>query len=418
MAALICSSSGVWRIRFRYAGRQFYRSLDTRSERDALQAKAQVEETIGLLNRGRISVPDNATLDEAGQFILSGGREVRPRRQPRLRESCTLSQAAEAYFESFPPGSKAESSLSTERSHRDHLLRILGRGTQLREIGVEQLQSYVNSRSQQNGKTGQKVQPVTIRKELATFRQIRNCGKSRGWVESELPLKDVRLPRDRAKPPFQTWEEIQREVARLAPEDRPETWENLFLREAEILKLLDHVRDHARHAFVYPMFAFAALTGARRSEILRSHLEDFDLDRKLVRIRERKRRHDASESFRYVQIGDRLERCMRGWLSSHPGGRYTVCQVPDSPLTKDRANHHFAQTLADSKWSVLKGFHTLRHSFASVCAMKGIPDAIINAWMGHMTNEMRDRYRHLAPEQTQAAMATLFGDPIRGAGSG
>jgi len=414
MATLNRHSSGVWRIRFRYAGRQFYRSLDTHSERAALQAKAQVEETIGLLNRGRVALPKDASLDEAAQFIISGGREIRPRRQARLRESCTLKQAGEAYFESFPPGSKAESSLATERGHRSHLIRILGGGEQMRNIGVEQLQQYVNRRSRQKARTGQRIQPVTIRKELATFRQIRNFAKSRGWVEGELQLKDVRLPREGAKPPFQTWEEIERSVNRLAPEERPDTWENLFLREAEVLDLLDHVESHARHGFVYPMFAFAALTGARRSEILRSHIDDFSLDRSVVRVRERKRQHNTVESFRHIQISDRLGECMRGWFDRHPGGCYTICQVPNVPLTKDMANHHFAQTLAGSKWSVLRGFHTLRHSFASICAMKGIPDAIINAWMGHMTDEMRDRYRHLAPEQTQAAMANLFGVRIGG----
>jgi integrase len=64
--------------------------------------------------------------------------------------------------------------------------------------------------------------------------------------------------------------------------------------------------------------------------------------------------------------------------------------------------------LSKSKWSKLKGFHVLRHSFASICAMRGVPEAIIDSWLGHQTEEMRRRYRHLYPEQTQAAMANLF----------
>ena len=80
-----------------------------------------------------------------------------------------------------------------------------------------------------------------------------------------------------------------------------------------------------------------------------------------------------------------------------------------TPLTRDRAAHHFKNTLAGSKWKVVKGFHTLRHSFASICAMRGVPEATIDAWMGHQTEEMRERYRrHLYPDQQQAAMAKLF----------
>ncbi len=99
---------------------------------------------------------------------------------------------------------------------------------------------------------------------------------------------------------------------------------------------------------------------------------------------------------------------MRKWFSTHPGGRYTICQAANvsrskfkedepTPLTKDRATHHFKKTLAGSKWEVIKGFHTLRHSFASICAMRGVPETTIDAWMGHQTEEMRERYRHPTP---------------------
>ena len=42
------------------------------------------------------------------------------------------------------------------------------------------------------------------------------------------------------------------------------------------------------------MFMFAAYTGARRSEICRSQIDDFDFDQKQVLIRERKRRKHLS----------------------------------------------------------------------------------------------------------------------------
>ena len=195
----------------------------------------------------------------------------------------------------------------------------------------------------------------------------------------------------------------------MSEEEVAELWNCLFLREREVVELLGHVRNQAAYPFVYPMFGFTALTGARRSEILRSEVDDFNFDRKCVLIRERKRKKTASESYRQVQLGVRLEKIIQDWLSHHPGGRYTICDAAGRPLTKHAANYHFGKVLEGSKWSVLKGFHALRHSFASICAMHGIPDSIINAWMGHVTDEMRDRYRHLCPEQTQKAMANLFG---------
>ena len=99
---------------------------------------------------------------------------------------------------------------------------------------------------------------------------------------------------------------------------------------------------------------------------------------------------------------------MQDWFAAHPGGHLTICEKPDKAITHDAAHHHFSKTLDDSKWSKLRGFHVLRHSFASICAMRGVAEGIIDAWLGHQTEEMRRRYRHLYPEQTKAAMATIF----------
>ncbi len=417
MASLYRHASGIWRIRFRFGGQQYYRSLDTDNEEEAVLIKGQVEETIALLSRGRISLPEGATAADAGLFILSGGRVTGKGKRPKITPNKTLKQASKDYFDSFPTGAKAESSLMTERIHCEHLLRILRASIYLRDIGIPELQQYVNTRSRERSRTGGRIQPETIKKELATFRQIRNYAQSCGDVAVVLPLKDIKFPKVAVKEPFQTWDEIEQKIQRFNLDDKKAKllWERLFLREHEVVELLKHVEQQGRYPFVLPMVAFAALTGARRSEIVRSQVDDFDFDRKLVRIREQKRRPDTSESYRYVQLGIRLTGIMRDWFASgHPGGRYAICRVADQPLTKDAASYHFNAVLAGSKWSAVKGFHVLRHSFASICALRGIPDSIINNWMGHMTAEMQERYRHLSPEQKEIAMNGLFESELLG----
>ena len=51
-----------------------------------------------------------------------------------------------------------------------------------------------------------------------------------------------------------------------------------------------------------------------------------------------------------------------------------------------------------------------RHSFCSNCAAKGIDQRLINAWVGHQTEEMVRRYRHLIPNQQQEAIRVVYGD--------
>jgi integrase len=409
MATLYQNATGVWLIRFRFGGRQYYRSLDTDEENKAKGVKAQVEETLGLIKRGRLSLPDGATHDDAAVFILSGGKTTR---RPTIdRVSKTLKQVTEAYFNELPEGAKAATSLSTEKTHVNHLIKTLGGATPFSQIGVAELQGYVTKRSRQKGTKGNKVQPDTIKKELATFHQVRAFARARKWVDGSLDKSAIKLPKSAEKPPFQTWAEVERTVARGGMTDQQveQLWDSVFLNEKEVLELLAHVKQKGGHPFIYPMFAFAAFTGARRSEILRSELADFDFDRKQVLIREKKRKHAVKESYRRVQLNARLADIMRGWFAKHPGGRLTICRKADQPIHCNAAQHHFSSALAGSKWAKLRGFHVLRHSFASICAMRGVSQSIIDSWLGHQTEEMRQRYRHLYPEQTQAAMANLFG---------
>ena len=79
-----------------------------------------------------------------------------------------------------------------------------------------------------------------------------------------------------------------------------ELWGSLFLDEKEVLELLEHARTKAAYPFIHPMFAFTAYTGARRSEVLRSRVDDFQFEANQVLIRERKRRKDRKRTTDYA----------------------------------------------------------------------------------------------------------------------
>jgi site-specific recombinase XerD len=78
-------------------------------------------------------------------------------------------------------------------------------------------------------------------------------------------------------------------------------------------------------------------------------------------------------------------------------------------LTENEAADHFSRTTQNSEWSVLSGWHVLRHSFASICASRGIDQRFINAWMGHQTLEQQKRYQHLFPQKQQDAIREAVG---------
>ena len=79
-----------------------------------------------------------------------------------------------------------------------------------------------------------------------------------------------------------------------------------------------------------------------------------------------------------------------------------------SALTRNEMRDHFGRVLAGSKWEMMRGYHTLRHSFCSILAARGIDQRFIDEWMGHQTEQQRRRYRHLAPNAQRDAMAGAF----------
>ncbi|HRX83325.1 MAG TPA: tyrosine-type recombinase/integrase, partial [Pirellulaceae bacterium] len=188
--------------------------------------------------------------------------------------------------------------------------------------------------------------------------------------------------------------------------------------DKEVKGVLEYVQTVAEHPFIYPMFVFAAHTGARRSEICRSLIDDFDFDAGVVTIRERKRRKDLAATTRQVPLNDKLREVMNEWFAVHPGGQYTItlpllmpmrrtARKESGQMSRYEASHHFKQTLVDSKWDKVRGFHVLRHSFGAICTRAQIPMNVIAAWMGHSTEEMKEHYQHILPQDQQDWMKKL-----------
>ncbi|HST79335.1 MAG TPA: tyrosine-type recombinase/integrase, partial [Verrucomicrobiae bacterium] len=53
------------------------------------------------------------------------------------------------------------------------------------------------------------------------------------------------------------------------------------------------------------------------------------------------------------------------------------------------------------------GWHTLRHTFASLLVMESIPLLTVSRLLGHSSTRITERYAHLLREKQQDAMATL-----------
>ncbi len=158
-------------------------------------------------------------------------------------------------------------------------------------LKLQTLQEYVVSRSKAKGRNGKTLSATTIRKELGTFRTVWTWAISRGYVSGPFPNQNLRFPKTTDKPPFQTRVEIERRISYggLSEAAKRELWDCLFLTVSETEEILNYLKENAAYDFLYPMAVLAAHTGARRSELVRSQVCDFDFTAGTVRIHEKKR---------------------------------------------------------------------------------------------------------------------------------
>lgn len=388
-------ASGRYRVRFRfrYDGRSFKRSVGTEDRRVAMATLGQVEETLRLLRLGMAEVPPKV---DPGAFIVSGAR-LRRERLPRSPVQ-SLRDLFGRYQTELPKGAKEERTLVGERLHFRHLLRHLKETTPVAAITMNSMQRYVELRSKDQHR-GRLIGPNTIRKEITTFRLVWNWAVKQGYLVDPAPVNGIAYPKLDERPHFMTMAEIERILDRgaVSAERAAELWESLFLTKGEVKSLLGCVRHRSCDPFVYPMFVLVAHTGMRRSELVRAEVSDFDFDSRTVLVREKKRSRTHATSFRRIPMTELVETIFSERVRELPAGHRVLSQTGAPVLTADTIKRHFKMALAGTSWEPVRGFHVLRHSFASNAAAEGVDQRMIDDWMGHQTEQMRRRYRHCKP---------------------
>jgi len=413
-----------WFVCYRWNNAQHNKSCGTTKRSEAALICSRVKGTIQLLRTGRIQLPESA---DPADWIYAGGKSIgngsSAGGKNLAASAYRFGQICDDYFED--QARKAETTLNAERVHIKHLKGHFGTVRKITSIHLDHVKEYLAQRLQEKHR-GKLVSGATIKKELATFRQIWIWAQRNRKLQVTCPLLgpdgrwEVQIPKSTERIKFQTWRQIERRIHRggLTEDEQQKQWASLFLDHEQVKDLLSFVRQNAAHPFIYPMFAFAAYTGARRSEICRSQIDDFDFDENLILIRERKRRKNLSATTRFVPMHPELRKIMLEWFDVHPGGQPTLVlplhmrgqKLRSEPLdvTPGKATVHFKTALQGSKWRVVRGFHVFRHSFGSNLARTGkVSSEEIGAWMGHTTDEMRELYQHLFPQDGLSKISVL-----------
>lgn len=441
MASLQKKGDG-WYCQFVHHGKRHTFSIGQVSSDEAETKAAQVDYLLMRLNQRLIQIPPGMNVVD---FIRFDGK---PPAAFSLPEQIALADLRDRYLATHE-ASLEPSTVYGIRLHFKQLAGVLGEKFPIAELALADLQRFVDKRAKDKGKNGRTMAPASIKSQIVTLRTAWNWAEKMKMVAGRFPYDGLRYPKSTEKPPFQTRAEIERRIkaGRLAKAEIADLWDSLYLLRPEIDDLLAIVRKQAAHRWIYPAVVFVAHTGARRSETVRVQVHDVDFDNNTVLIHEKKRVR-GQRSTRRVSLSPLLRQVLREWLETHPGGPNLFCHaetvarskkrsattghqhgkdrakslngrlvtvtrrtaVPvGQPITRDEFHDHFKRTLADTKWSVIKGAHALRHSFCSNLAMKGVDQRIIDEFLGHQTEQQRKRYRHLAPHTKAEALSLVFG---------
>jgi integrase len=403
--ASLSQKGDIFIVRFRYADKEFKKSLKVRERSEAQNAKNSVEITLHRLLTGQIAVPQGI---DPGDFIVSGGtlseRTSTKTKVPTVSDLITsYLKAQKAYL--------AESTHYLFQIHLNHWQRYLGTGVTRKadQVSVQELDVYLQRRIETTSH-------ATAAKERRTLIHLFKWAVAQNCVTASpaagLPvIREIQDPQE-----FRTVAEVEAIIQRggLPKQESLSLWECVYLTPDEISNLLRLVQQKASQPESFLLHSIPAFTGMRRGEILRLLWLDVNIDKGSITARSRKQSRKKRETIRKIDIHPELQKILVERQAHKSKGQHVLSGLDLMPLTPHQANRLFWQPLRGTNWCLDPrknhfkiGFHTYRHSFASNLAAAGVDQRIIDKFMGHCTPEMRLRYQHLFPKDCRSAIESL-----------
>lgn len=276
--------------------------------------------------------------------------------QPKVSQGYTLKDAHDLAWRLQWSQSKPNG----QETHQDNcrkILRDLPAQTPLSQITPDTLLELAEKWEDQ-GNSG-----ATVNRAMSHLSVMLKLAKSRGWIDS--------VP----------------EVPRRREGEHRIRW----MSEAEEVKLLN-LCAHLGLTELHDFIVVAVDTGFRRGELL--GLTPRDYVNGMLHLWQTK-----NGKPRAVPVTQRVAAILEARAD-----RRRVFE-----LSVETAHNHWQRVrhlmgLTDDPQFVI---HMLRHTCASRLVQRGVPLAVVQAWMGHTTIMTTMRYAHLAPSNLEAARAAL-----------
>ena len=176
-----------------------------------------------------------------------------------------------------------------------------------------------------------------------------------------------------------------------------------YLSEDEARRLVNACEKDFR-----PLVQAALLTGCRYSELVNLCCADFNRDSDTLTLRQTK-----SGRPRHVVLTEEGRDLFTQWTAGRAANERIFLRSDGNPWGASHQQRPIAAAARRAKISPAPTFHILRHTHASVLAMRGVPLGVIAAQLGHQDTRMTEKhYAHLAPNYVATTIREHF--PILG----
>jgi integrase len=151
----------------------------------------------------------------------------------------------------------------------------------------------------------------------------------------------------------------------------------------------------------------ALMTGGRYGELVALRVSDIDLDAgtALFRVTKNGKPRHSFLTTEGVQVFAAL-------VAGRAPDEHVLLRADGNPWGKSQQRRPMEQACEHAKIGSAASFHTLRHTYGAMLAMRGVPLAVVSKALGHADTRITERhYHHLAPsylaETIRAGLPTL-----------
>ncbi len=326
---------------------------------------------------GKRTTVSTKTIDlkEANNFMLNfakkfGSSKIQQVEQNDFSRGITLSKFRKEFLE-YLESSKSKHYVRSARLSFNMLIKYTG-DIPLNQLSLRNLDKFISTTFARSPKAA----ALYYRTVKAAF------SKAVIWEYlSENPLKKIKEPK----------------VVKNLP---------LFISENEFHIIMSNTKEQ----YLKDLFLTAFYTGMREAELVNMKWDWIDFNQNIITIKNTESFTTKSKKERIIPMCTILKNCLSNGIPrivnlNHDD--FVFAHLPGKKLNEDFVSKKFKKVIRSIGFNDGIHFHTLRHSFASNLAQRGVSLYVIKELLGHEDLSTTQIYSHLQKQNLMDAVNLL-----------